>query len=707
MKRLKTIMVLVLLTFSNFFGWSNGEIMSSFSNSEGAQNIVIPAVDVNCVRVETNGDISLDWTPAIAGTGVFVEYQLFCIQLGAIPIATFSNINTSTYTHAGAGGNLSSNDYYIATISDCNSVLEMRYSDTISSIFLEINDLGDGRVFVEWNPTHNPQFASENINYTILREFPAGNWQVRKTIPYGQFNYRDTIDICSAFINYKIEVANSAGCKSASNIEGGLFQDIINPYIPVVSYVSVDTLSQNATIFWNQNQSSDTYGYIILKLINGFWENIDTVYGIGTTSYIDFGSIEDVQSETYAVAAFDSCIVSNVPPNYQTSAASPSHSTIFLESVINLCDLKLSLYWTSYNGWVGNDALDRYEVLLKKGNGPFEVIQTLTSDKAGFNYSGLQNYEKYCFYIRAVSSSGLYSYSNQVCKIIIPPANPKFHYLSMASHILGDELELEFYTDPNAKAVSYEVYKKGPKDFEFSVVNTIPPSATSFYSFYDNAVKDRGYYEYKIGIIDSCNNTSLLTPITKTIYLSLNTDFENFTNTLTWTDYEGFAGQKTGFNIYRGENGVYDPNPVGSTLPGIRSFTDDLSSEFSSEGGFCYRVEAVEATNKYGFSRTAFSNEVCMTLEPVAIIPSAIVLNGVNNVFRPVISLYDFDSYEMEIFNRWGERLFFSNEIANGWKGITENGGEVMEGVYVYRVTFSDVEGKRYEKTGTLMVLKK
>ena len=89
------------------------------------------------------------------------------------------------------------------------------------------------------------------------------------------------------------------------------------------------------------------------------------------------------------------------------------------------------------------------------------------------------------------------------------------------------------------------------------------------------------------------------------------------------------------------------------------------------------------------------------------LIPSAIILNGANNEFKPVLDLYDFDTYQMEIFNRWGEMLYASNNINYGWKGTAPNGGEVMEGMYVYRITFNDIEGKRYEKTGTIMVLKK
>jgi len=698
-KASKLFLLLITLISSALSAWA----MPENKVEERVQNVIIPAVDFTCIQVLPNGDITLSWSPSIAGTGVFVEYQLFSVQAGAAPIATFGNISTSTYTHIGAGGNLNSMQYYLATVSDCNGVLETSFSDTVSSIFLEINDLGDGRVFVEWNATQTPQIAGENSSYNIMREFPAGNWQMRKSIPYGQFNYRDTIDVCSAFLSYQIEVSHSSGCQSISNIEGDFFQDIINPYIPIVSYVSVDSLSQTATVHWNQNQAPDTYGYVIRKQLNGFWENIDTVYGIANTSYTDFGSIEDVQSETYAIAAFDSCLVLNVPPNYQTSAASASHSTIHAQTSIDICALTLKLDWTPYDGWSGDESVQQYEILLKISNGEYAAIANLGADKSGFNYNGLIANETYCFIVKATSNLGKVSFSNQVCNIIVPPANPQFHYLSTASHLIGDQLEIELYTDPNVSAVAYDLYKKGPRDFQFSILESIAPNNQSFYSYIDNDVGDRGFYEYKIGIVDSCNNTNTITPVTKTIYLTVNS--EESINELTWTSYEGFNGLITSYNIYRGFDGNY--TKIATNPASIRTFSDDLSAVFNTEGGFCYKVEAVESANQFGFNRTAFSNEVCLTLNPIVYIPTAFTVCGINSEFKPVLDLYDYDTYEMEIFNREGGKLFVTNDIENGWDGRMPAGGLAQEGIYVFRITFRDAEGKRYEKTGTLALLRR
>ena len=666
-------------------------------------SFTIPPVDLSCINVESNGDITLTWLPSVQGSGVFLGYDIYCIESGMLPIATINNINTTTYTHVGANGNASAKHYYLVTKSDCSGTTEVSFSDTLKSIFLEINDLGDGRVLVEWNPTHTPQISGENTNYNIMREYPTGVWTVRKQIPFGQYSYRDTIDICFAFINYRIEVSNSIGCISGSNIEGDLLKDIINPYIPIISHVTIDTNNNTTSVFWNKNQSNDTYGYIILKIVNGFWENIDTVYGINTITYSDVNSKHDIMSETYAIAAFDSCIVNSFPYNYQTSAASESHSTIFASSSIDLCNLNMTIDWTSYNGWNSNVILSHYEILVKINNGTYQVIDNIGSDKTRYKYNNLELSKTYCFYVRAVSNTGIISYSNEICRVITPPANPSYHYLSMASHLLSQDIELELYTDPTAAVQIYEIEKKGPKDYNFSIISEITPDGNAFYNYLDNDVKDKGVYEYRVNIVDTCGLNSVASNIVKTIFLKV--EKNDMINTLTWTDYLGFDGNVIEYNIYRGENGIYPVLPEVTITNGIRTYIDDLSNEFDSQGEFCYRVEAIESNNTYGFSKTAFSNEVCITFDPVIYVPNSIVINGVNQVFKPVISLYDFGSYQMQIFDRWGKEIFYTNEIKVGWNGTKKSEEFVEEGTYVYLILFKDKEGKRFEHSGTLTVL--
>jgi gliding motility-associated-like protein len=61
--------------------------------------------------------------------------------------------------------------------------------------------------------------------------------------------------------------------------------------------------------------------------------------------------------------------------------------------------------------------------------------------------------------------------------------------------------------------------------------------------------------------------------------------------------------------------------------------------------------------------------------------------------------------YNMSIFDRWGEKIFESTDIKNGWNGIVQN-QKVQEDVYVYLVVIKDIFKKMHRYSGTVTVLK-
>ena len=65
--------------------------------------------------------------------------------------------------------------------------------------------------------------------------------------------------------------------------------------------------------------------------------------------------------------------------------------------------------------------------------------------------------------------------------------------------------------------------------------------------------------------------------------------------------------------------------------------------------------------------------------------------DGVNEVFFPVINDIDLESYQFEIYNRWGEAIFVSNTKGEGWLGNVNNGGHYAQnGVYTYKLTLKE-----------------
>ncbi len=77
--------------------------------------------------------------------------------------------------------------------------------------------------------------------------------------------------------------------------------------------------------------------------------------------------------------------------------------------------------------------------------------------------------------------------------------------------------------------------------------------------------------------------------------------------------------------------------------------------------------------------------------------------DGVNEIFSAIGNLVS--SFEMNIFNRWGQLVFSSNSILSGWDG-TMNGCAQQEGIYVCKLKYSIRNGEIKEKTGRLLLMR-
>ena len=72
-------------------------------------------------------------------------------------------------------------------------------------------------------------------------------------------------------------------------------------------------------------------------------------------------------------------------------------------------------------------------------------------------------------------------------------------------------------------------------------------------------------------------------------------------------------------------------------------------------------------------------------------------------VFKPAFS--DVDEFTLEIFNRWGQRIFKTNDINTGWDGMYE-GQMAPQAVYVYLATGKYVNGREFRKTGSVLLVR-
>lgn len=72
-------------------------------------------------------------------------------------------------------------------------------------------------------------------------------------------------------------------------------------------------------------------------------------------------------------------------------------------------------------------------------------------------------------------------------------------------------------------------------------------------------------------------------------------------------------------------------------------------------------------------------------------------------VFAP--KYRDVDQYHLQIFDRWGQMIFESNDISIGWDGMYK-GQLSPQDVYVYKSWGRFVSGREYQKTGSVLLVR-
>jgi gliding motility-associated-like protein len=61
--------------------------------------------------------------------------------------------------------------------------------------------------------------------------------------------------------------------------------------------------------------------------------------------------------------------------------------------------------------------------------------------------------------------------------------------------------------------------------------------------------------------------------------------------------------------------------------------------------------------------------------------------------------------YNIEIFNRFGEKVFYSNDMTQVWDG-SYNGKQAIQGVYFYKIETIDIEGFSRDYSGTVTLIR-
>lgn len=655
---------------------------------------VLPAPSIRCIQTDELNNVTINWNTITDPLGDFEGYDV--IQSGVI-LGTITDINTGTFTAVGAG--TAANTYTLATRSGCGGNT-LTFSDTIRNIHLNLNNPGTGEAILNWNRPKDPALNYYGAYFHIYKEYPAGTWNLVDSVPYNVSTYRDTIDVCEAFINYRI-ILPTSDCDFISNIRGDFFEDKITPSQPIISSVNIDTLSGGITITWNQNNQPDTYGYVIYTTDGaGFLIELDTLWGIGSTSYTYFPNT-GLGPLTYSVAAFDSCFTDIVPPTYQTSAKAEIHTTNFLTGVLDVCARRINLDWT---GYIGFAPLGPYEVWYRLNGGAWQMMGT--TPNLDYSFDAVLG-EEYDISICAKDANDPFrnSFSNRIIISMSAAAGPTFSYLSTAT-VENERIEIHhrFSQDGGVDRIRLERFEKQLSSFV--QIDELLADAPELIFYDEEAEPNRRSYRYRTLSVDTCDQVVAISNQGETIFLTSITDETAMVHILQWTPYREFAGSVQEYRVYRGIDGVFNAAPIAITPPQLRSVVDSVYNLLDYTGKICYLVEAIEGPNSYGISETSRSNIICPVLPPLVYIPNAFTLGGMNPVFKPVTSLHQIQEYTFEIYDRYGRVIFSTNDPGEGWDGEIDTANRyAREGMYIWRLSIRDGNGIEVLRHGHVTLL--
>jgi gliding motility-associated-like protein len=206
-------------------------------------------------------------------------------------------------------------------------------------------------------------------------------------------------------------------------------------------------------------------------------------------------------------------------------------------------------------------------------------------------------------------------------------------------------------------------------------------------------------------IFNECDELSYTFQNEGVFDVSLTTDSPNgCSNTLTLNDLINvFGSPNADFSVASNFIDVSDPtvsvfnNSIGA-VDYIWNFGDNtiLNSEFNPEP---HTYEGL-LENQYYVTLTAISENGCidtsfqliqLTEDVIIYAPNTFTPDDddLNENWKPVItSGIERDSYELNIFNRWGELFFTTKDYDQGWDG-TFRGNEVQNGTYSYQLIYS------------------
>jgi gliding motility-associated-like protein len=639
-------------------------------------NVRAQRVEMLCTQTDTLGDITVSWNAT--GIPAGYEYEVCASKIINGSYDTLDTVSTLTYIHYGAGR---SNQWFytVNAVPVPPATGPVYHSDTLGNIYFYPSKNTE-IVLLYWQRPSIPPLPTQDKEFVILCGEGGSMHPWAKT---DTTSYVDTTYICGKLLDFQIVLSDSRGCDNSSFIWSNFLKHTMPPTVtPQLDSVSINPNTGETELGWNPSASNDVFGYIIYAKKNGIWQPIDTLYGADNTYYVDLYNDANSNIQYYRIAAIDTC--------FNSSPMGDTLNTMISNASPKKCYGLVSLSWNAYVNMP--DGLTGYRIWASENGGSFYIVDTVPHNILNYAHTGVNEFSVYVYYIQAYNLTNGYTASSTKIEANFNRSKSFGEvWLRYVSVVYNKDIEVAVYVNDTVMFGSLFLFRSENNGTHFSKIGEKTKASGVENYFFTDAKADvqTQTYLYTVSLTDECDEPFGQSDTANNIVLKM-LESSSDMNEIAWTAYDGFGLRLDGYDVYRKLQTETDFQFISSLSASQTDYAENVWNLAAQGGKFLYQVSANEDnTNPHGFSDQSFSSVVELTKSPKSFIPNAFTPNGdgLNEVFRPVLTYVDTNGYAFAIFDRWGNQIFYANDIAVGWDGSI-NGKPAAMGIYQYTLTY-------------------
>ncbi len=474
---------------------------------------------------------------------------------------------------------------------------------------------------------------------------------------------------------------------------------------PAVENVTISSTPSTISLAWSPNYCTNATGYNIYRRISasGFvhdfcevgvpastgYAKIASIDGINNTSYNDIGISQGHEycylittffedgAEGYASEEVCATLIRGIPTITNVSVLSTDESTG-----------EIYLAWSKPTQIDIGTAPGPYQYVVYRSEGyygenPVEIQVIDNIDDTTFNDNGLNTKDnpysyKVEFYNNEPGNRFLIGSPNIASSVYIG-----FEQMENA-------LKIKFNKSVPWVNDEYSVFRYVESIADYDSIGTTPDNY-----FIDEGLINGREYCYYVRSSGSYSTPGIINPIINLSQInceeaidttapcppsvSVQSFCDSIYNQVRWifsdTCYNDILNYKLYFSPYL--DGDF------SVIATVNAATSNFTHFPDLGMAGCYYVTAIDSFA----NESVISNKICLDDCTYYILPNVFTPNGdgINDFFRPIDPYYFVEKINIQIFNRWGQLMYETEDPDINWNGTNyRNGNVVSDGVYFY-----------------------